>query len=338
MPTTTRTTLTILLGLSAIPFLQGQVMEKIWAEPAELKALGKRTLVVEVPEENPKVVVGFSKKTAEQDAAAYRASLEDYLAVIEPAIREHWRWNEKIEFMPTSKVVELFAKKSTKHVALMKVVLSTDMGVGAYTFGLGVPALVLTRTDGDSKVTKKGELRLTKHDYQMYLATTTDETGRETYTPERMAFTLTQMQKHLDWIIKKDKSESYLKYCKDMAKTNCSKLKGKELMVNEKGLHKTTTREDAKDAYSAGKIAFMPEQDIDKAYAAKEEGRVALFDMPVGSATGTMVVVTITRLVYMKVAVDTETNEVLGAVIPGIGKPALEGLIKLDFKILSDCD
>jgi hypothetical protein len=29
---------------------------------------------------------------------------------------------------------------------------------------------------------------------------------------------------------------------------------------------------------------------------------------------------------------------VLGAVIPGIGKPAAEGLIKLDFKILSDCE
>lgn len=330
--------LSSLLALAAITPLHAQVVDRIWAEPAELKALSKRTLVVELPEENPKVVDGFPKKTAEQDAAAYRESLAAYRAVIEPAIREHWKWNEQIEFMPTSQIVELFQKKSNKHVALLKVVLTTDMGVGAYTFGMGVPALVLTRTDGQSKVSKKGELRLVQHDYQMYLATTTDENGRETYTPERMQFTLSQMQKHLAWIGKKGKSENYLKYCKEMAKQNCSRLKGKELLVDEDGLHKSTTREEAKEAYRSGTLSFVPEKELDQAYGSRAAGKTALFDMPVGSASGTMLVVTITRLVYMKVAVDAETDDVLGAVIPGIGKPALEGLIKLDFKILSDCD
>lgn len=333
-----KTSLTLLLTFLTAHLLQAQVVDRIWAEPAALKALSKRTLVVELPEENPKVVEGFPKKTAEQDAAAYRESLAAYRTVIEPAIREHWKWNEKIEFMTTSQIVELFQKKSNKHVALLKVVLTTDMGVGVYTFGMGVPALVLTRTDGESKVSKKGELRLMKHDYQMYLATTTDENGRETYTPERMQFTLSQMQKHLAWIGKKGKSENYLKYCKEMAKQNCRRLKGKELLVDEDGLHKSTTREEAKEAYGSGSLSFVPEKELDQAYGSRASGKAALFDMPVGSASGTMLVVTITRLVYMKVAVDTETDEVLGAVVPGIGKPAAEGLIKLDFKILSDCD
>lgn len=328
----------ILLAFVSTSLLNAQVVDKIWANPAELKTLSKRTLVVELPEENPKVIDGFPKKTAEQDAAAYRESLAAYRTVIEPAIRGHWKWNENIEFLPTSRIVELFKQKSTKHVALLKVVLTTDMGVGAYTFGMGVPALVLTRTDGDGKVNKKGELRLIKHDYQMYLATTTDDNGRETYTPERMQFTLSQMQKHLAWIIKKGKSENYLKYCKEMAKQNCTRLKKKELLVDENGLHRSTTIDEAKGEFAGGTLSFVPERELDKAYGAREAGKAALFDMPVGSASGTLLVVTITRLVYMKVAVDTETDEVLGAVIPGIGKPAAEGLIKLDFKILSDCD
>src|SRR5688500_4738273 len=66
-----------------------QVAIKIWAEPAELKALSKRTLVVELPEENPKVTEGFPKKTAESDAAAYRASLASYREHIEPAVRKY---------------------------------------------------------------------------------------------------------------------------------------------------------------------------------------------------------------------------------------------------------
>lgn len=330
--------LTLLISLTCTSLIEAQVVDRIWAEPFELKGLSKRILVVELPEVNPKVIDGFSKKTAEQDTKAYQESLAAYRAVIEPAIRAHWKWNEKIEFMPTSQIVELFQKKSTKHVALLKVMLTTDMGVGAYSFGMGVPALVLTRTNGESKVTKKGELRLIKHDYQMYLATTTNEEGRETYTPERMQFTLSQMQKHIAWIGKKGKSENYLKYCKEMAVQNCKRLMSKELLVDEAGLHKSTTQEEANGAYKGGSLAFVPEQELDKAYAARSAGKAALFDMPVGSASGTLVVVTITRLVYMKVAVDTETDEVLGAVIPGIGNPAAEGLIKLDFKILSDCD
>jgi hypothetical protein len=46
--------------------LSAQVSLKINAEPAELKSLARRTLVVELPEENPKVIDGFPKKYSEE--------------------------------------------------------------------------------------------------------------------------------------------------------------------------------------------------------------------------------------------------------------------------------
>lgn len=318
--------------------VSAQVAEKIWAEPAELKALARRILVVELPEENPKVIDGFSKKTAESDIAAYRASLASYRALIEPAVRAHWKYNEQIEFRTTSEIIALFAKKSTKHVAMLKVVLADGMDVNAYTFGLGCPALVLTRTDGDSKVSKKGQLNLIKHDYQMYLATTASETGEEAYSAERLMFTLTQAQKHIDWIIKTGKSQSFVKYCKAMAEANCPKLHGMEMIVPEDGLFKDMTQDEARTYYTQP-MSFVSHADLDAAYATKAKGKAVLYSLPVGTISGSMIIVTVTHLAYMKVFVDPVTNEIVNATIPGqMGVPICEGLHKVDLRNLNECD
>ncbi|HPJ53187.1 MAG TPA: DUF2924 domain-containing protein, partial [Flavobacteriales bacterium] len=128
--------------------LNAQVQDWINAEPDELRALARRTLVVEIPEENPKEIDRFNKKTAEERTADYRATLESYRQVIEPAVRATWTFNEEIEFRTTSEILELFKQKSTKHVALMKAVLLNGGPVAANSPATVVPAFVLTRTDG----------------------------------------------------------------------------------------------------------------------------------------------------------------------------------------------
>ena len=159
--------------------LAAQVSTAAYAKPDELRSLSKRTLVVVLPEGNPKVIDGFPKKNSAGKTAAYMESPDSYREQVEPAIKEYWKLNGKFEYRTTSENIGLFKKKSTKYVALMKVVLPDGGGVAGYTLDMGVPALVLTRTNGDCKETKKGELQVRNHGFQTYLMLSPDPTGKE---------------------------------------------------------------------------------------------------------------------------------------------------------------
>ncbi len=317
--------------------LHAQVADNINAEPADLKSLAHKTLVVELPEPNDKVIKDFSKKTAAADEAAYRASLDSYRQRIEPAIKAYWKFNEKIEFKTTSEIVKLFADKSKKYVALLKVVLPDGMGEpGCYTFGAGVPAIVLTRTDGDSKVTKKGELRLRNHDFQSYLVLSPGEDGTETYSEASMKLTLDLCQHYLDWNIHNKKSQTFMRYLKDRSEANCSKLAAKQLVVDKDGLYKKTTEDEINENYGH-KVEFDDHAALEAAYMAGGTDKAVLFSIPVGTISGSMIVVTITKLAYTKVVVDPSTSEVLNAVVPGMGKSYVEGLLPMDMRALAKC-
>ena len=252
----------LIVASLATSLLCAQVADRINAEPEDLAKLSKRTLVVELPEPNQKVIDDFPKKSASASTKAYTASLDAYRARIEPAVKAYWKFNTNIEFKTTSEIVKLFAEKSNKYVALLKVVLPDGNGEpGCYTFGMGVPAIVLTRTDGDSKVTKKGELRLRNHDFQSYLVLEPDEDGTETYTEASMKLTLELCQHYLDWNIHNKKTGTFMKYLKDMSEKNCSKLASKTLLVDSKGLYKKTTQAEVKEKY-AHKMVFVERAEL----------------------------------------------------------------------------
>lgn len=324
--------LSLTLGLHA------QVAEMIQAKPAELKALARRTLVVELPESNQRVIDHFSKKTAAEKTAAYEASLASYREQIEPAIRANWTFNEHIEFKTTTEIVELFRKKSPKYVALMKVVLADGGGAYGYSFGMGVPALALTRTDGESKVTNKGQLWLKEWDFQMYLVTTPTDVEAETYSPAGLKFTLTQAQKVLVWNIKsgEKKSDSFIKYVKDRTEKNCRELASKKLLIDKDGLDKSVTPDEAKESYGHD-MELVDHSELDSIYVNGDAGKAVLFSLPVGTIKGSMIVVEITKLAYMKVVVDPSTNEILSSIVPGIGKTYVEGLTNADLRQLNKC-
>lgn len=331
-----RSLLGLIAGLSATA-LCAQVNDRINAEPEDLAKLAKRTLVVELPEPNQRVIEDFPKKTAAADAAAYKASLDAYREKIEPAVRAHWKFNSNIEFKTTSEIVELFKNKSSKYVALLKVVLPDGMGEpGCYTFGMGVPAIVLTRTDGDSKVTKKGELRLRNHDFQAYLVVEPGEDGTETYTEASMKLTLMLCQHYLDFNIHNKKSVTFMKYLKEMSEKNCPKLASKKLVVDQNGLYKKTTPAEIRENYGKN-VEFVERAELGSTYLAGGSDEAVLYSIPVGTVSGSMLVVTITRLAYTKVVVDPSTSEVLNAIVPGMGKSFVEGLIPADARQLAKC-
>lgn len=331
--------ISVFASLLALSFsVQAQVAEMIQAKPDELKALARKTLVVELPEPNQKVIDKFSKKTAAEKTAAYEASLASYREQIEPAVRAYWTFNKDIEFKTTSQIVELFKKKSPKYVALMKVVLADGGGAYGYTFGAGVPALVLTRTDGDSKVTNKGQLWLKEWNFQMYLVTTPAEDEAEAYSQAGLKFTLTQAQNVLNWNINghEKKSKSFIKYVKDQTEKNCPQLASKKLLIDKDGLYKSVDRTEAMDSYGPN-MELVEHGVIDSAYLNGDAENAVLFSLPVGTIKSNMILVEITYLVFMKVVVDPSTNEILSSIVPGMMKTYVEGLTKADLRQLNQC-
>lgn len=322
--------------------MQAQVTIKINASPDELKSLSRRTLLVEMPEPNPKVADGFSKKTKEEETEAYMASLASYREQIEPAIRKYWTFNEKIEFASTSEVVRQFEKKSKKYVALIKAVLPNGGGApGGYTFGMGVPALVLTRTDGDSKVSKKGELRLTKHDFQAYLVISPDEKGKEDFNEASMKLTLSLCQDFLQWNIRNKKSEPFMNYLKKESKANCSKLRQRQLVVDEDNLYKKRTPQEISEAYGR-EIEFVDHAGVEQIYMSGDESKAVLFSIPVGTLSGSVglgpLAYSNVALAYTKIIVDPSNNQVINAIVPGMGKTYVQELLPMDMRQLAKCE
>jgi len=324
------------LAILTSQLLNAQVQDWINAEPDELRALARRTLVVEIPEENPKEIDRFNKKTAEERTADYRATLESYRQVIEPAVRATWTFNEEIEFRTTSEILELFKQKSTKHVALMKAVLLNGGPVAANSPATVVPAFVLTRTDGKRhKANPQGVFFFADHDFQSYLVPSRVEGDAEYYSEASMKLSLMLCQEYLDWNIKSKKTDTFMKFLKDKAQENCSKVKGRELVVDQDGLHNSTTQEALVEAFG-GPITFMPREQMEQAFLAGGSEKAVLFPVPVGAINNAQGI-NAGRYVYSKVVVDPATGNVLNAVVPTTGKSFLEELIPKDLEGLKGC-
>lgn len=263
--------------------------------------------------------------------------MASYREQIEPVVRELWKFNEKVEFKTTSEIIALFAKKSPKYVALMKVVLPDGGDVADYTFGLGVPALMLTRTDGDSKVSKKGELRVRNHDFQAYLIVSPDSTGAERYSPATMKATLTLVQDFLQWNTKNKKSQDFMRYTREMAEKNCELLATRTLLVDQADRYKGCTPEEAHSSY-AHQLELVDRAQLESTYLGGDNSKAVLFSLPVGTIKSAVIVVELTRLVYAKLILDPATGQIISAYVPGIGKSIQEGLMKMDFKSFSKCE
>ncbi|MCB9199258.1 MAG: hypothetical protein H6596_02080 [Flavobacteriales bacterium] len=73
-----------------------------------------------------------------------------------------------------------------------------------------------------------------------------------------------------------------MKFLKDKAQENCSKVKGRELVVDQDGLHNSTTQEALVEAFG-GPITFLPREQMEQAFLAGGSEKAVLFPVPVGA-------------------------------------------------------
>lgn len=303
-----------------------QISPKFYGKPEDFKAMSKRTLVVELLEEDKDYVAKLSKKEKNaKELQEYQDFISEYNKMIKEVVPKYWKYNAVIEYKTESEVRKLRDAKNNKYVVLAYFELE-DGGANVVTrSGLTVPALMYQRM----------EEPLRKIDYKIYFPSSFARKNSK-YLESDCKFVLICMQEHIKWIIKNDDVLHFEDYTEKIAEPNCVKLKDYTVLIDKEYIDKSTNESEAKTTYGK-KIEFVTAENLDLSYVNGEKGKAVLFAIPYGIAKGGIGPISSAKLMYLKVIVSCETGEILWKYKPGMGGNILSKLIKAEFKRMAEC-
>lgn len=286
-----------------------QVASKVYGKPADYKAMKKRSLIVEIPEPDPKTIEKLKKKAKKKPELLknYNEFFPMYEALITKVVEEHWKLNEEVKFMTTSEVKEIRDSKSKKYVILYYTELA-DKGFGNdWRSGLTVPALVYSRS----------EKSLAAHDYRVHIPSSFTHEGGKIMEAD-MVLAIKMMQSNIEYSIKTNKTHNFIDYGKAMTKENCNKINDKTIVFSKDMLGKKATEEGV-EGKSGLKMQFVSEQEWNDIFIEKTPEKAVFFFVPHGIGKGQIGPVSTAALVYLRIMVDAETSEVLYMHTVGFG-------------------
>jgi len=306
-----------------------QINGKYYGEKEDFKKLAKRTLLVEILEEQPDVIKRLSKKESRaKQLEEYKGFIAHYNELIRKAVPKYWTYNANIEYKTESEIAELKKAKSNKYAVLSYFELSDSDLDFAERSDLTVPALRYTRIEEPNR----------KPDYKIYLPSSYIREGKK-YLEADFRVALLGMQENIKFNIKKDKTPQFQEFTEEVSEKNCSKLKDLTLLVEKDLLFKKLTIQEAQAAYGA-KIEWVGEAEIEKNMVDQTKGKAALFSIPYGIAKGNIGPISSSTLVFFKIVVSCETGEILWTNNPGnlpIGKNVSHQLMEKEFKNMAQC-
>jgi hypothetical protein len=323
---------TLLLAVTATLSLNtssAQISGKYYGEKEDFKQMAKRTLVVELLEEEPEVIKRLSKKESRaKQLEEYKAFIVHYNELIKAAVPKYWTYNTSIEYKTSTEVAALKKEKSKKHVLLAYFELADSDLEFSDRSDLVVPALKYTRMERPDRMP----------DYKIYLPSSFIRPGKK-YLPADFKVALLGMQQNIKWVVKNDKTIQYQDFTEKEGENNCSKLKKMDLLVENTALFNKVTTQEANAAYGAS-ITWVNGNELNKHVSEGTKGKAALFAIPYGLAKGGIGPISTSALVFFKIVVDCETGEILWSNNPGnmpIGKNVSQYLMEKEFKNMGQC-
>jgi hypothetical protein len=308
--------LSLLLSLSSHLMAQD---ERLNATPEDFNEMVRRTLIVTLLEEDPKVIEKMvRKKDGEEEVTHYRAEIARFNQLIGPAVRKYWTFDQPIEMRRASEVVELIERKAAGYVVLgIMRRRSLEMEVHE-NVEVSFPVLFLQRTDATPKHWKETILISVDRDYYLpsylerKLNRAVDHFGhlpsfdhREEGLEEAdLRFALVQMQDHMRWIMQAPRSVSYLDYASEQAEQNCGLLRERTLVVPKDQLWDDMPEAKAREYYG-GDLVFVTASERDLAYMDKDPAKAIVMQIPVRISSQ------LRSAIYAKVVLDAATDKVL---------------------------
>jgi hypothetical protein len=303
-----------------------QISPKFYGEVKELKELQSRTLIVEILEEDPKTIKKLDKPKKQKELSDYKLFIKQFNEEFKIYAAKYWKLNTKIEFKTQTEVLALNKAKDKSFAVLRYYNLKDNNSYGLDT-KMTVGALVYTRS----------EASIIQPDSKIYLPIRPDLNEKFLLEAD-YKYALETLQANVKWIVSNDKVLNFDKYADKMSDDNCSKLKGKTLLVGNDMMMKNRTQAEAKTNFN-GDLKFVSETELNDAVVNKTKNTAVLYSIPYGILKAGSVI-QLANIVFFKIIVDCETGEILWLHMPGgmsYGSNISYYLTEKEFKMMANC-
>lgn len=296
--------------------VSAQIDDRLYGTPAQIKNLTTRILVVELMEEDPKVVEKLKKEHKQPELLAnYSSFIKYYNQTIQVIVKKYWWLNKQIEYKGTTEVEKLGKAKNSKY-AILRFYVMNDKSQMDY---MDIRSLMYTRAENLS----------VRPDYFFFLPYAREVNNISTYNEVDFVFTIRLMQQHLDEIVKTNKIEKVKDWLETRHTANCGKLPSYKLLVDRGVLKDDVSTSDLSKKYPAS-FEITDIATITKAVYAEAEKTAYTVALPYGIGG--------TSIVTIKVVADAKTGDVLAAT----GYYKMGALVAIQFwpnhfKMLDEC-
>lgn len=316
-----------------------QISDKINAGKEDYPAIIKRTLLVELIEEDPKELADLQKKIdkakkqekkdeAIKEKENYSTHIKNYNSIIKPAVEKYWKFNKNIEFKTTSELKAISPQDHSKYVVLF-VKFQGDNGIHGMRTGLTVPFFYYDRMERSIFNNKSSSLA----DYKIYLPTSGPDSQ---FSPADIIIAIRAMQANMQYNSQNDKKKNFESFAKIMAKQNCGRLKNKTLLIDNE-IKRDNLDEEKVESTCNTKVKFATHEEVSKAVKEEDEKYGIVQSIPFGIAkAGNSIQVS--RVAYVKTIIDAKTGDILGFMEPGMGQYYDFPLRPSNLNELCECD
>lgn len=291
--------------VSGITNLHAQMDNSINGDPAAFKMLQSRTVIVEMKEEDPKMVAYISKNPKSADGLKrYKDFIANNNSMLKKAVDTYWKFNSSIQYKTTTELANIIGKSSDYVIISFRSVGEGSLEQGNYDT-YSIPLLWFDRSERNGNE---------EPDDYVYLPpnSISDEAARPEewrYVQSDYDFAVIQLQAHINYMISADTKMIYEEYAKIMSQQNCGKMKDNTLILDKDQLDNNADDRSIETLYKG--LFDVTDGQANVVFENHEDGKQIVFSFPYEIVSGSTDVVTNLAFHFAKAAVDCKTGELL---------------------------
>ena len=295
------------------------------AEPTDFPELFKRPLLVEMLEENEKIVKHLEKIAKKHPSAVndYRSFIQNYNKNMRTAVAKFWVLNKDIEFMTTSKIDSL-AHTKYFHYACLYYSEAAEQFVDYKTGqNLVVPTLNYSRLEHHTR----------KVDYSIYLPVSFLK-PQDNYIETDLIFGIQFIQRNIEYMVEKNKKMSASVYAKQFG-THCTQLEHKTLLLDKDAMEDSLSLSEIRNNYKY-KFNIVSAENINSAVENSSVENAYLVSMPyeltAAGGPGTS-----SQIMCMRLIIDSKNGNILSSLGTAVRENDTNIFLTKDFAVCETC-
>jgi hypothetical protein len=299
--------------------------QKIHAEPSDFKKIFERPLIVELIEEDPKILTHLQKivKKHPEVINDYKNFINLYNENIKMAVDKFWTVNKEIEYRTTSDIQTLIKKKNTTYSVLYYSESSEHFVDYSTNKNLVVPMLNYTRMEHHNS----------KVDYSIFLPISF-LTPHDDYIETDLIFGVQFIQRNIEYMIEKNVKMSASAYAKTFGVT-CSLLQTKTLLLDNKLMSNNTSANEIKNNYKY-KFAFSDAKKINEAVETSDNEYAYLVSLPYEKHTASPNAPS--SILCIRLVIDSKDGNILSNMGTAVSESKNNIFLTQDFATCDTCD